>query len=96
MVIPTLRHAGTREMLKWNAHDYRTEEELRSIVEDLKRIRDSKRPFSEAQNAIWEFARCDLADLKEARDNVDKERSCLDRYREWIAANPCPHSEAKV
>ena len=40
-VIPALRHAWTRSMLEWNAHDYSTEEELQSIVEDLKLIRDS-------------------------------------------------------
>ena len=105
-VIPTLQHPRTRRMLEWNTHDYRTEEELRSIVADLKRIKEaylarhaSNRPetticapyFSDSQLATWDFARCDLADLKEARDNLDKQEFFLNLYRRWMAENPCPH-----
>ena len=105
-VIPTLRNPWTRQRLEWDAHDYRTEEELRSIVADLKRIKEaylarhaSNRPetticdpyFSDSQLATWDFARCDLADLKEARDNLDKEEFFLNLYRRWMAENPCPH-----
>ena len=105
-VIPTLRNPWTRQRLEWDAHDYRTEEELRSIVADLKRIKEaylarpaSNRPgtticdpyFSDSQLATWDFARCDLADLKEARDNLDKQEFFLNLYRRWMAENPCPH-----
>ena len=53
---------------------------------ERKRIRDSKRPFPETQRAIWEFARSDLADLKEARDNLDEERFYLVMYRQATPA----------
>ena len=113
-VIPTLQNQRTRQMLEWNAHGYSTEEELRSIVADLKRIKDEFLSryragrwtigsgsaicdpyFSDSQLATWCFARCDLADLKEARDNKDKEEFFLNLYRTMMAENPCPHGEAR-
>ena len=100
-VIPTLRNPWTRQRLEWDAHDYRTEEELRSIVADLKRIKDDSLSryraticdsyFSDSQRATWCFARCDLADLKEARDNKAMEGFFLNLYRTMMAENPCPH-----
>ena len=102
-------------MLEWNVHDYPTEEELTSIVDDLKRFKDAYQsrsgtgwstirslipicdPYlSYRERATWCFARCDLADLKEARDNLDKEGFFLDLYHKKIAANSCPHRGAEA
>ena len=114
-VIPMLQNPWTRRRLEWKAHGYRTEEELRSIVADLERIKDAYRArskagrssgrrlnamcdpyFSDSQRATWCFAGWDLVDLKEARNNLDKEGFFLDLYRKMMAENPFPHGDAEA
>ena len=77
-------------MLEWNAHDYSKEEELRRIMSDLERIRDSKDHSlrhkgrsGNSRDATWQIS------LKEARDNQHREGFFLELYSEWIANNPC-------
>ena len=50
--------------------------------------------LSESQRMTLEFAHSDLADLNEARENPDKEELYLLIYREMMAQNPCPDSDA--